>query len=249
MLKTGGTKSHAFTYGDERIPFSFESRYSATSRVLIRVHPDCRVVVSAPKNASNEEVLAAVRKRARWIWQQRQTFSKQQEHVFPRRYVSGESHFYLGKRYVLKVIENEAVAQQVKLWRGKIEVTIRKKSPEKIKELLLDWYRERAREVFSRRVDFLLSQALWVKARPPVRLLAMRTQWGSCSPQGRLTLNPHLVKAPKECIDYVLLHELCHIAEHNHSKRFYRLMNQVMPGWEAVKLRLDGMANFVLNDI
>src|SRR5690606_33372808 len=79
--------------------------------------------------------------------------------------------------------------------------------------------------------------------RPPMRILTMQTQWGSCSPNGRITLNPHLVKAPRECIDYVILHELCHIAEHNHSERFYRLMNQVMPKWEKTKERLDGMVN------
>ncbi|MEJ2632642.1 MAG: M48 family metallopeptidase [Acidihalobacter sp.] len=66
-----------------------------------------------------------------------------------------------------------------------------------------------------------------------MRLLAMKTQWGSCSPRGTLTMNPHLVKAPRECIDYVLLHELCHLAEHNHSDRFYRLMGQVMPRWDG----------------
>lgn len=77
----------------------------------------------------------------------------------------------------------------------------------------------------------------------------MQTQWGSCSPKGQLTLNPHLVKAPRDCIDYVLLHELCHVAEHNHSEGFYRLMRQVMPQWEKVKERLDGMAYFYLNDV
>jgi predicted SprT family Zn-dependent metalloprotease len=65
--------------------------------------------------------------------------------------------------------------------------------------------------------------------------------WGRCSPHGRITLNPHLVKASRECIDYVILHELCYIAEHNHSESF-RLMSQVMPGWEKTKERLDGMA-------
>ncbi|SQB29505.1 Protein of uncharacterised function DUF45 [Citrobacter koseri] len=64
-----------------------------------------------------------------------------------------------------------------------------------------------------------------------------------------LTLNPWLVKASSECIDYVLLHELCHVAEHNHSEEFYRLMGQVMPGWEKVKKRLDGMAGMLLADM
>jgi len=75
-----------------------------------------------------------------------------------------------------------------------------------------------------------------------------QTQWGSCSPTGQITLNPHLVKAPRNCIDYVLLHELCRIAEHNHSERFYRLLYGVMPQWEKIKERLDSMAYFYLND-
>ena len=75
-----------------------------------------------------------------------------------------------------------------------------------------------------------------------MRLQAMRVQWGSCSPTGRITLHPGLVRAPRECIDYVVLHELCHLASHDHSPRFYRLLDRHLPGWKAVKQRLDGMA-------
>ncbi len=74
----------------------------------------------------------------------------------------------------------------------------------------------------------------------------MKVQWGSCSPAGRITLNPHLVKAPRECIDYVLLHELCHLRHHNHSPQFYRSLDRHMPRWRAIKERLDGMAEQVL---
>lgn len=92
----------------------------------------------------------------------------------------------------------------------------------------------------------MLEQALWVDVPPPLHILTMQTQWGSCSPAGRLTLNPNLVKAHRECIDYVILHELCHLAEHNHSGRFYRLMAQVMPQWRTIKVRLDEMANLLI---
>ena len=78
--------------------------------------------------------------------------------------------------------------------------------------------------------------------------MVMKKQWGICSTKGNLILNPHLVKAPKECIDYVILHELCHIAEHNHSERFWRLLTQVMPNWKEVKAKLDGMAELYLNE-
>ena len=76
----------------------------------------------------------------------------------------------------------------------------------------------------------------------------MKKQWGSCSPQGVITLNPHLVKAPRDCVDYVLVHELCHLVEHNHSVEFYRLLGGQIPGWESVKAKLDGMAEKLLND-
>lgn len=115
--------------------------------------------------------------------------------------------------------------------------------------MLSHWYADKARDVFDRRLEFILEKTLWIKEKPQIHLKTMRTQWGSCSPGGQLTLNPHLVKAPRECIDYVLLHELCHIAEHNHSEKFYRLMRQVMPGWEVVKKKLDGRAAAILNGV
>ncbi|WP_429083475.1 M48 family metallopeptidase [Aeromonas bivalvium] len=234
--------SFSFRYGDELIAFERVQRRQAGGKVLIKVHPDCRVVVSAPLEAGNDVVLTAVRKRGRWIYEQLRDFREQLEHVTPRQYISGESHYYLGKQYLLKVIEAPDAVQGVKMLRGKLEVSVRQRSAEKVRELLADWYKARAKEVFARRLNAMLDQAIWVTGRPPLRILTMQTQWGSCSPHGRITLNPHLVKASRECIDYVILHELCHIAEHNHSEHFYRLMSQVMPSWEKTKERLDGMA-------
>ncbi|CAG9294962.1 M48 family metallopeptidase [Celerinatantimonas diazotrophica] len=235
-----------FHYGDELIAFERVIRPQANSKVLIKVHPDCRVIVSAPIDADNDAVLNAVKKRGRWIYEQLRDFRKQLEYTSPRKYISGESHYYLGKQYLLKVIEAPNSIQGVKLLRGKLEVSVRRKSAEKVKELLNDWYKTRAKETFSKRLDDVLEHALWLAERPPLRIQTMQTQWGSCSPNGRITLNPYLVKAPRDCIDYVVLHELCHLAEFNHSERFYRLMGQVMPGWEKVKERLDGMANIIL---
>lgn len=237
----------SFRYGDELITFERVRRPHNQRKVLIKVHPDCRVVALAPEETDNETVLSAVKKRSRWIYEQLRDFRKQLEFVTPRQYISGESHYYLGKQYVLKVIEDPEQVQGVKLLRGQLEVWVRAKSAEKVKELLADWYKARAKEVFAKRLDALLERTLWVANRPSLRILTMQTQWGSCSPNGRITLNPHLVKAPRECIDYVILHELCHIAEHNHSERFYRLMNQVMPNWEKIKERLDGMASVITN--
>jgi predicted metal-dependent hydrolase len=235
-----------FSYGDELISFERQQRLQATGKVLIKVLPDCQVIALAPEQASDEEVLVAVKKRSRWIYEQLRDFRKQLELATPRQYISGESHYYLGKQYQLKVLESSTQKQSVKLLRGKLEVSVKAKSSNKVKELLDEWYKERAKDTFNKRLDAILDQALWVNERPPILILTMQTQWGSCSPNGRLTLNPHLVKAPRECIDYVILHELCHIAEHNHSERFYRLMSKVMPNWEKTKAHLDGMASKII---
>jgi len=241
-----GERAMSFIYGDERITFECKPRPLVNGRILIKVHPDCRVVVSAPQDTDDQQVLNAVEKRGRWIYQQLRDFRKQLEYITPRQYISGESHYYLGKQYMLKVIVASSDTQGVKMLRGKLEVTLRYKSAEKVLQLLTDWYKTRAREVFAKRLSAMLEQALWVSDSPPLRILTMQTQWGSCSPNGRVTLNPNLVKAPRECIDYVILHELCHLAEHNHSERFYRLMGQVMPDWEKTKKRLDGMAGMIM---
>lgn len=239
----------SFHYADELIVVERAPKARQVQRMLIKVDPDCRVSVQAPATASDEDVLQALKHRGRWIYQQLRQFRALLTHVTPRQYVSGESHYYLGKQHVLKVIEAPEYAPQVRMLRGKLEISVRHKTTENVRELLRAWYRVRARDVFERRLQALLEQTLWVAEKPPLRIQTMQTQWGSCSPNGRITLNPHLVKTPRECIDYVILHELCHIAEHNHSERFYRLLTQVMPNWEKIKARLDGMAALVLSDL
>ncbi|MCC5791345.1 MAG: M48 family metallopeptidase [Legionellaceae bacterium] len=236
----------SFQYGDTKITFTCSIRKNSNSKIAIKIHPDCNIMVAAPEDAKDEEIITAVKKRSRWIYRQLEYFRKQQEHLTPRKYISGESHYYLGKQYLLKIVESPDEMQGVKLLRGKLEVLVKQKSPEAVKNLLVTWYKNRARETFPKIMSDMLEQTLWVAERPSLRIQAMKTQWGSCSPNGVITLNYHLVKAPKQFIQYVILHELCHLAEHNHSERFYRLMQQVMPDWEKTKERLDKMAGSLL---
>lgn len=248
MSAQGEAVQCTLQYGDERLRYEVVTQARPRQRILIKVHPDCRIEVVAPVGASPEEVHEAVGQRARWIYQQVVQFREAVLHLAPRQYVSGETHYYLGKRYVLKVITSPHEVQQVKLLAGRIEVRVRQEAvPAAVSRLLEEWYRVRSKDVFGRRLEALLPQALWVTQKPEFQVRTMERQWGSCSPGGRILLNPNLVKARRECIDYVILHELCHVAEHNHGERFYRLLNQVMPGWENVKKELDARAAEYLN--
>lgn len=273
------TENGIFYYGQDKIYYEIvrkEGTYKATvgkskadtlttekskpRKIVIKVHPDQRVVVTAPIDATDEMIHDAIMKRARWIWQNLQDFAKQKDHVLPKRYVSGETQFYMGRRYVLKVITDaktsDKINSTVKLSRGKLQVELSqsdsKLDAEKravlVKSLIDKWYKDKFTSVSRERLEALIYKASWVKNNPSLKLMTMKKQWGSCSNKGNLILNPHLVKAPKECIDYVILHELCHIAEYNHSEHFWRLLTQVMPNWKEVKARLDGMAELYLNE-
>ena len=237
---------HSFPYGDEVISFSLLRQASRTvTRVAIHVEPDARVLVDAPDIAPLVVILAAVRKRARWISQHVAAARARMAHVLPREYVSGESLHYLGRRYRLKVIINADAAVEARMRGAFIAVTTPDEASTTIKSALDAWYRQRAREQFAVRLAAVAAPLRWVKQLPPTRLQFMTVQWGSCSPSGRITLNPLLVKAPRECIDYVLMHELCHLLHHNHSPKFYRTLDRYMPNWRALKVKLDNMAEEV----
>src|SRR5690606_29006714 len=120
------------------------------------------------------------KKKSRWIYQKLRDFRQQQAYVLPRHYISGESHYYLGRRYVLKVVESKVEAEEIKLTRGTLQVNVRSKSADRVLALLNNWYKERAREVFTTRLEQMLEKALWVQEAPPLRVFSMKTQWGSC---------------------------------------------------------------------
>lgn len=233
-------------YGHEELEYSVVENSRLVSRVRIHVGPDGSLEVESPPGAGPTEVQRAVQKRSRWISRHLEAARAGKEHALPRRYVSGECHFYLGRRHKLIVVESNCNASEVRLWRGRIEVTLPVADPVAVRRRLRDWYRERADSYFARKLSELFVRFEGVASAPAFQLFAMKNQWGSCSPSGRLSLNPSLIKAPMHCIEYVLLHELCHLIEHNHSKRFYALLERHCPDWRARKSELDLQAEQLL---
>jgi predicted metal-dependent hydrolase len=245
----------SFQYGEDMITYEvIESSHlneNKKPKIAIKVHPDGRVIVLAPIGTTADKIQQAVVKRARWVWENIRDFKAQHDWVLPKRYVSGEACFYLGRRYVLKVVEDGTKTSSIKLFRGKLMTSLKKfddNNSKRTKALLDKWYAHKANLLFKERLRVLVPQTDWVTDIPKFKIMSMSKQWGSCSSKGTLMLNPHLIKASKECIDYVILHELCHIAEHNHSEKFWRLLTQTMPHWKEVKEKLDGNAELYLNE-
>ncbi|BCT92048.1 metal-dependent hydrolase [Lysobacter helvus] len=233
-------------YGDSRIRCEVRrSKQRVKRSIAIHVEPDGRVVVDAPLQAADPDIRLAVARRLAWIHRRMVEVENRQLVVTPREYVSGETAVYLGRRYRLKVVSAQG-GNQVRLRAGYLEVAVSNRSPETVRHELEQWFQARAKEFLPTRLAMMSERLRWVKAIPPLSIRRMSRQWGSCSPQGRISLNVGLVRVPRECIDYVLLHELTHLREHNHGPAFYRLLDRHLPNWKRTKARLDGLAEVAL---
>jgi predicted metal-dependent hydrolase len=232
------SSSHgSVAYGKENIEFSF---FLVDRKTLeIAVHPDQTVVVKAPLGIDDEAIRTRVARRAGWIIRQRNFFRQFDPRTPARSYVGGETHLYLGRHYRLRIGSGNQDA--VKLIKGYFEIEVKGDiSPEKIKSLLEGWYRDKAagkfRESFDRYWPYFEKLLL---EKPRLQIKRMRKRWGSLSANGMLTLNTDLIRAPRECIDYVIVHELSHLRNDDHGPEFYRFLDKVLPDWEKRKHKLE----------
>jgi predicted metal-dependent hydrolase len=225
------------SYGSAVIEYTLTR--SPRSSLSISVLPDGAVTVAAPEAASPVEIDERVRRRARWILRQQRRFAEFRPRTPPRQFVGGETHRYLGRQYRLKI--DTAERDRVLIRSGRLVVETRfPEDRDWTRVLVRRWMRQRAREVLKKRYEeaWLTMAALGIEP-PPLMICPMKKRWGSHTSSGRVLLNDMLIAARRDCIDYVIVHELCHVVEPNHSPRFFRLLNRHMPDWERRKELLE----------
>ncbi|MGV4463867.1 M48 family metallopeptidase [Ornithobacterium rhinotracheale] len=223
-------------YGKSIIEFSIS--YSDRKTLGITVNPDLSVNIKAPLNSKKEDIFKIVEKRAPWILEQKRFFLSFEPIRTEYLYKSGETHYYLGRQYLLKIVEGKA---EDVFYKGRyLLIETNDKSPLNIKKLLDRWYRDRAKIKFAEIAEPLIQQFKKYEVEPNnLYIQNMKFRWGSCSAKGNIILNPELIKAPKPCIEYVIIHELCHLIHQNHSKAFFQLQSREMPDWEKWKGKLE----------
>lgn len=227
----------SITYGTTII--EYDLKYSERKTLGIKVHPDSKVDVVAPNDSPENKIKQKVKSKAHWILKQQEYFISFRPLTPPRKYISGETHLYLGKQYRLKI--NQSKAKSVKLIGGNLIInTFDKRDKEKIKNQLNNWYEAKAKkhlvEAFNKWISIYPKDKL---KDPILELKWMKKRWGSCNLRGKINLNIELIKAPKTCIEYVTVHEICHLSYLNHSKDFYKLLDQKYPTWRKVKNKLE----------
>ncbi|HEY3700154.1 MAG TPA: SprT family zinc-dependent metalloprotease [Spongiibacteraceae bacterium] len=215
--------------------FSYGVKFQARKTLVVYVLEDGGVEVRAPHGMSQKHIVRFIEEKSAWIEKTRARQVQRQQ--WQTLIEPGASLWFLGKPRRLEVKQDQRAA----ILCGEESIVVNTRDPWSLPALsrqLNDWYREQAQTIFQQRLLLACQRFPGILAAPELRLRRMRRRWGSCSRSGRVTLNVELVKLPPTIIDYIITHELCHLTEFNHGKKFYKLLEHVMPDWKQRELIL-----------
>lgn len=214
----------------------FELKYAARKTLGIKVNPDTSVLVTAPQDLSIEQINEVVRKKAMWILNQKSYFLEMNPIDNEIIIKSGYSVHYLGRRYKLAIEVNNK--EEVAYKGNHFLITAKKK--ERAEKVFKEWLKHRAmQKIIELSKPLIKKFATEHQVPDEISFQEMPTRWGSCTVTNKLIFNPRLIHTPKRCIEYVIMHELCHLVHKHHNKDFFDLLTQMMPDWEKRKEKLD----------
>lgn len=223
------------TLGDVLLDVQFKN----IKNVHLSVHPPAgRVTIAAPSRMDIETIRLFAVTKLGWIRRQQRKL-QEQERETPREFLTDESHFVWGQRYLLKVVPAKAASVDL----GHSSLTLRVPADatmERKSAVLAQWYRDQIKLAV---VALIARWAPLVGVDvPSIKAQRMKTKWGSCNHRARtILLNTELAKKPKECLEYVLVHEMVHLLEPTHNRRFTTAMDRLMPNWRLRRDLLNGL--------
>ncbi len=223
-------------YGERLMHVGIE--YGARKRLSLTVYPHGKILAKVPLGLPVRKAESFIRKRAAWMDKHLRHFEQHPPEP-PKRYAEDELHPFLGKHYRLRLRRSPSSSVQ----RGKdhLEVALRDPGdPAAVEKVLRKWYREEALRYMKPRFREL-SSSLSFLGLPAhsLRFYRMKRRWGSCSARGVITLNTRLVQQAPASIDYVIIHELCHLRVPAHNREFYALLESVLPDWKTRRRELN----------
>lgn len=222
----------------KNISFDYSLILENRKTISATVFPNLALIVKAPQEATDDRICNFLRRRFRWILKQQRYFEQFGSGV-EKRYVSGETFQYCGRSYKL-LLRKECENEHVSLQHGTLTVSMfSPKDQTRAKKLLEEWYLKKANKVFSERLSacFVLFDD---EEMPALVIRKLSKRWGSyLHKSNKIFLNPELIKASTRHIDYVIIHELCHMAHRWHNRAFYDLLESRLPQWKTLKTELE----------
>lgn len=235
-MKSSPSRKREFIFGS--YVYHYDLVMQDRRSLSLTVSPDLRICVKCPHKADEDRIETFLKRKWFWLEKQLGFFRKYQHKIYQKEYISGEGFLYLGKQY--KLLVKRAGEDKVSMTKGLLMVHTTKSVQEgkHTKKLIDAWYREKTERIFTDRFDEMKLKFDY-KKMPELAIREMQKRWGSFLENGKVVLNPKLIHTSKDCIDYVIVHELCHMKYKNHNKLFYTFLKKKYPKWEKIKEKLE----------
>lgn len=236
------TKLEYISYGARKIEYGIK-RSSRRRTVAISITPNANVIVSVPHLLNTEKIKEIVRKKVRWVYEKQEYFKRLLKLYPKKEFINGEEFLYLGRPYRLKLITaTNDYLSKLHLAGRKIFISANgDKDKKTIRDSLVNWYFSESTKIIEQRVTrFSKLLGLYPKE---VKIKDQQKRWGSCSREGILRFNWKITMAPVPIIDYIVVHELCHLKIKNHSEEFWRYVSLVLPNFKDCRVWLRNNAS------
>ncbi|MEH7252998.1 SprT family zinc-dependent metalloprotease [Neobacillus niacini] len=217
------------TYSGETI--SFDIVYKKRKSMSISINLYGEIEVQAPKGTSEESVLQSVEEKWDWIQQKLKEMQARSQGPKKKVYDHGERFLYLGNEYPIQVSQDITIKQDYVLFEeGRLQIVVKQLEDEKVKQALKRFYYQKCKSLVERSIQSHQSN---FKIKPrSIRITDNNSNWGTCDFKQQLTFNWKLAMAPQQVIDYVVIHEMCHMVHLNHDRSFWRLVGKIMPNYQ-----------------
>lgn len=216
--------------------------YSARRTLAISILPDATVIVRAPYRTAERTIIKLVSSKASWILKHTEKFRNSSQSRPERRFTDGEKHLYRGMESALRV--QKTTKPYCRFVDHTIEIgTASPEESSAVKHILYQGYRNEANRIFPETFRRILHEKQSYGFRvSQLKIRTMKSRWGSCSSRGIISLNTELIRLPEVYLEYVIMHELCHLKHHNHGAGFYELLSELFPGWQELRKELKGFS-------
>ncbi len=211
------------------IPFKIDKIICSKRRtVALKITEDAQLIIKAPLFVHDEILKQFIVKHQKWIIKKLNETTERREKVVQKKFVNGEEFSYLGQLFKLHI--TDCIQEPFVFDNG---FYVSKEYEAQIKDLFIQWYKREAHRKIVERVEYYAKK--WGFKYRKIRITAALTRWGSCTLNGNLNFSYRLIMAPIEVVDYVVVHELAHLVEHNHSPKFWKLVETIIPEYKKMK--------------